>query len=69
MPKKNLWRVACTYGGPFPKPAGTDADFAASVILVTLPSGKHVVVAGQKSGVVYGVDPAEGGRRWRLRWD
>ena len=56
------WASGCTFGGPCPKPSGTDADFAASVILVTLPSGQHVVVAGQKSGVVYGLDPGAGGK-------
>ena len=56
------WSSGCAYGGPCPKPAGTDADFAASVILVILPSGKHIVVAGQKSGVVYGIDPGAGGK-------
>jgi polyvinyl alcohol dehydrogenase (cytochrome) len=56
------WSSGCAYGGPCPKPSGADADFAASVILVTLSSGKHLVVAGQKSGVVYGVDPDASGK-------
>jgi polyvinyl alcohol dehydrogenase (cytochrome) len=62
------WASGCTFGGPCPKPAGTDADIAASVILVNLPSGQHVLVAGQKSGVVYGLDPgADGKVLWHVK--
>lgn len=55
------WAAGCSFGGPCPKPSGDDADFAASTILVKLPSGHEVLVAGQKSGAVYGLDPAASG--------
>ena len=62
------WASGCTYNGPCPKPSGPDADISASVILVTLPSGRHVVVAGQKSGVVSGLDPgADGKVLWHIK--
>jgi polyvinyl alcohol dehydrogenase (cytochrome) len=56
------WASGCTFGGPCPKPAGADSDISASTILVTLPSGRHVLVAGQKSGVVSGLDPDANGK-------
>jgi polyvinyl alcohol dehydrogenase (cytochrome) len=62
------WASGCTLGGPCPKAAGPDADFSASAILVTLPSGRDVLVSGQKSGVVYGLDPNAAGKvLWRTR--
>jgi polyvinyl alcohol dehydrogenase (cytochrome) len=37
------------------------ADFAASPILRTLADGKQIILAGQKSGIVYALDPERGG--------
>ena len=59
---RDNWAAGCSFGGPCPKPAGDDADFPASTILVKLPSGRDVLIAGQKSGVVYGLDPEVGGK-------
>lgn len=51
-----------------PDSAGPDYDFGSSPILETLPSGKRVVVMGQKAGLVYGVDPdAQGKLLWQQR--
>ena len=51
-----------------PKPAGPDYDFGASPILKTLPSGKQVLLVGQKSSQVYGLDPdAQGAIVWQQR--
>jgi polyvinyl alcohol dehydrogenase (cytochrome) len=62
------WASGCVYGGPCPETPGLDADFAASTILVRLPSGHDVLVAGQKSGMVYGLDPDDGGKvLWRTK--
>jgi len=62
------WASGCAFGGPCPEPAGLDADFAASTILVTVPSGREVLVAGQKSGDVYGLDPDEAGKElWHTK--
>ena len=44
-----------------PKPMGPDYDFGASPILRTLPDGHRVLVAGQKSGMVWGHDPDRSG--------
>jgi polyvinyl alcohol dehydrogenase (cytochrome) len=48
-----------------PRENGPDYDFAASPILVTLPGGKEVLVGGQKSGAVVGVDPDTGATLWK----
>ncbi len=37
------------------------AEFASSPILRTLASGKQILLAAQKSGIVYGLDPDNGG--------
>ena len=47
---------------------GPDFDFGSSPILVTLANGKRALVAGQKSGVVYAVDPDNQGELlWQTR--
>jgi polyvinyl alcohol dehydrogenase (cytochrome) len=47
---------------------GPDFDFGASPVLATLASGRQLIVAGQKSGVVYALDPDRKGRQvWRYR--
>jgi polyvinyl alcohol dehydrogenase (cytochrome) len=40
---------------------GPDYDFGAAPILVELADGRAIVLAGQKSGDVYGLDPDKGG--------
>jgi polyvinyl alcohol dehydrogenase (cytochrome) len=46
-----------------PEKAGPDHDFGQSPILVPLGGGSRVLVAGQKSAVVYGFDPDNGGKK------
>ena len=49
-------------------PMGPDFDFGASPILRTLPNGRRVLTAGQKSGVAWGLDPdKEGAVLWEHR--
>jgi polyvinyl alcohol dehydrogenase (cytochrome) len=50
-----------------PEKPGDDFDFGASPLLVETSTGRTVLVAAQKSGVVYGMDPATGGILWRRR--
>jgi polyvinyl alcohol dehydrogenase (cytochrome) len=48
--------------------AGPDFDFGASPILAKLPGGRELIVAGQKSGVVFALDPDRKGEQvWRYR--
>jgi polyvinyl alcohol dehydrogenase (cytochrome) len=44
---------------------GPDWDFSAGVMLIDLPNGTNLVVAGQKSGVVWAFDPD---RKGELVW-
>ena len=51
-----------------PESNGPDFDFAASPMLVTLPSGRRAVIAGQKSGIVHALDPDRQGEViWQTR--
>ena len=65
----DIWNAACLNGGEAcPKDAGPDFDFGASVILTQLPNGKAVLLAGQKSGEVFALDPDSNGQlMWRKR--
>jgi polyvinyl alcohol dehydrogenase (cytochrome) len=60
--------MGCNRAGTANCPAvlGPDHDFGASPILFTLPNGKDIILAGQKSGVAFGMDPDNDGRTiWR----
>jgi polyvinyl alcohol dehydrogenase (cytochrome) len=53
--------------GNCPSKLGPDYDFGATPVLFTLKNGKQVLVAGQKSGVVHGVDPDTGKVLWQTQ--
>nr|MEA2798695.1 hypothetical protein [Phenylobacterium sp.] len=53
--------------GNCPTPMGPDFDFGATPILMTLKGGKQVLVAGQKSGIVYGFNPDTGALLWKTQ--
>jgi polyvinyl alcohol dehydrogenase (cytochrome) len=47
---------------------GPDFDFSSSPILVTMTNGRRMLVAGQKSGMVHGLDPdADGKVIWSVK--
>jgi polyvinyl alcohol dehydrogenase (cytochrome) len=48
--------------GSCPTPVGPDHDFGSSPILHALPDGRQLILAGQKSGVIYALDPYDRGR-------
>jgi len=48
--------------GICPDPVGPDYDFGASPMLRDLPGGKQVILAAQKSGAVYALDPDASGK-------
>ncbi len=63
----DAWNVACMMldNPNCPAENGPDVDFGSSMILGRLEDGRSVLLAGQKSGDVYGVDPqAQGGIVW-----
>jgi polyvinyl alcohol dehydrogenase (cytochrome) len=49
-----------------PNEDGPDYDFGSSAILTQLPGGRDILVAGQKSGMVYALDPE---RKGTLLWE
>lgn len=54
--------------GICPDPVGPDYDFGSSPILTTLPNGKQVILAGQKSGILYAMDPDDRGKiLWQVQ--
>jgi len=53
-----------TQGANCPSPTGPDFDFGAAPILFRH-GAKQVLVAGQKSGIVYGIDPDSGRTLWQ----
>ena len=47
---------------------GPDYDFGSSVLMEKLPAGRDILLAGQKSGVVYALDPDQKGAiLWQTR--
>ena len=65
----DVYNSACGGGGTnCPSGNGPDHDFGSSALLVTLPSGRELLFAGQKSGVVYALDPEQQGEIvWQTR--
>jgi polyvinyl alcohol dehydrogenase (cytochrome) len=75
----DAWNMACGSNDPTncPQDPGLDSDFGQPPMLVTLAPGspgspgssvKRVLVLGQKSGVVHGLDPDDNGRvLWSVR--
>jgi polyvinyl alcohol dehydrogenase (cytochrome) len=60
----DVFSGACT-GGSCP---GPDFDFGSSVLMEKLPNGRDLLLAGQKSGVVYALDPERKGEiMWQTR--
>jgi polyvinyl alcohol dehydrogenase (cytochrome) len=51
-----------------PAEDGPDYDFGAPAILAELPGGRDILLAGQKSGMVYALDPGnKGSLLWEVR--
>ena len=67
----DVFNVGCNpNGGPknCPTKAETvfrDVDFGASTIIAKAPNGKELVLAGQKSGTVWALNPDDGSLVWR----
>jgi polyvinyl alcohol dehydrogenase (cytochrome) len=65
----DVYNSSCgTRGANCPEDAGPDFDYGASAMLVRAANGRDVLIAGQKSGMVYALDPANQGRLlWQTR--
>jgi polyvinyl alcohol dehydrogenase (cytochrome) len=55
----DVWNFSCSQAGKVncPESPDRDTDIGASPILRSLPGGNDVLLIGQKSGFVYGIDP------------
>jgi polyvinyl alcohol dehydrogenase (cytochrome) len=75
-----VWATQLTSGDAFnvaciqpdktncPVQKGEDFDFASPAILLTTPANKRLLIASQKSGMVYALDPDDSGRKvWSTR--
>ena len=65
----DAWNGACVRKtANCPEEDGPDFDIGASAVLVTLSTGKDLILVGQKSGLVYAMDPDRDGQvLWRKR--
>jgi polyvinyl alcohol dehydrogenase (cytochrome) len=61
----DVWTSGCAQRGDCP---GPDHDYGSSVLLEKLDNGRDILLAGQKSGVVYALDPEKKGEiLWQVR--
>lgn len=64
----DIWNVACLNEGDrfasAPEECGPDYDFGAAPVFVTRADGQDILLAGQKSGVIYAFDPDSGDLLW-----
>jgi polyvinyl alcohol dehydrogenase (cytochrome) len=69
MTAGDAWNMGCETEEKVncPPENGPDYDFGAPPILAPLPGGGDILLAGQKSGDVYGLDPATGEIIWRRK--
>jgi polyvinyl alcohol dehydrogenase (cytochrome) len=62
---KDVYNGSCAAN---PSECGPDFDFGSSPILINAPNGKELLLAGQKSGIVWALDPTkEGEVVWQTR--
>ena len=61
LEESEVGRIGC------PESDGPDVDYGASPVLRDLPDGSRILLAGQKSGWLYGMDPTNGEIRWQTR--
>ena len=70
MTPNDAWNISCFSPGKenCAKDSGPDFDFGAPPMLVTGTDGRQRLIAGQKSGMVYALDPdGEGKTLWEAR--
>lgn len=69
--KDDVWILGCPSKESVnncPGQTGPDFDFGASPILATVPGGRDLIIAAQKSGVAYALDPdKQGAVVWQYR--
>jgi polyvinyl alcohol dehydrogenase (cytochrome) len=67
--ENDVWNASCLNNGAnCPENPGGDFDFGASVILTQLTDGSDVLLAGQKSGEVFALNPDPGSPEGEVLW-
>jgi len=67
----DTYNMACEISADHPNcpsKSGPDLDFGAPPVLSTLKNGKDLIIAGQKSGAVFGIDPDTGETVWSTQF-
>ncbi len=67
---KDKWNTGCLEknGTNCPEDQGPDYDFGASPVLAHLSDGRELILAGQKAGILYALDPDRQGEvRWQVQ--
>lgn len=70
MTSGDAWNMGCETKERIncPPEDGPDYDFGAATIIATTSGGRDIVLAGQKSGEIFGLDPDQGGKiLWRKK--
>lgn len=68
--KNDAYNTSCDLGPGHPncpKPQGPDLDFGAPPILAHTSDGRTLLIAGEKSGAVYALNPDNGAVVWTMR--
>ncbi len=65
--KNDTWNLACPDGANCPPTSGPDLDFGMAPILLNRKNEKDLLVAGEKSGVVFALSPDDGKLIWKKR--
>jgi polyvinyl alcohol dehydrogenase (cytochrome) len=60
--KRDNWIAGCPDAPNCPDVSGPDSDFGSSTILRNIEGGKQILIAAQKSGIVWGLDPDNKGK-------
>ncbi len=63
----DIYNLACPFLNNCPDKPGPDLDFGMAPMLVKKSNGQDVLIAGQKSGVVFALSPASGKLIWKTR--
>lgn len=68
----DAWTAACLAANPdfrsgCPESEGPDHDYGSAVVRATSASGDQILLAGQKSGILYQMDPETGEVQWQTR--
>jgi outer membrane protein assembly factor BamB len=67
--ENDVWNIACLLPAPFngncPPDPGPDLDFGAAPVLVVREDKVDILLAAQKSGAVYALDPDSGAISWQ----